>query len=56
VRHGVTEDAYLADEEDKDLLGAVDLYRAVWESLHGVGSWDLNPWIWVMTIRPVQQA
>jgi hypothetical protein len=55
VRDGVTEDDYLADEEDEDLLGAVDLYRAVWESLHGVGSWDQNPWIWVVTIRTVQQ-
>ena len=56
VRYGVKEDDYLADEEDEDLLGAVDLYRAVWESLHGVGSWDQNPWIWVVTIRTVQKA
>lgn len=55
VRYGVAEDDYLADEEDEDLLGAVDLYRAVWESLQGVGSWDQNPWIWVVTIRTVQK-
>ena len=53
VRNGVTKNDYLADEEDKDLLGAVDLYRAVWESLHGVGSWDQNPWIWVVTFQNV---
>jgi hypothetical protein len=53
VRNGATENDYLADEEDKDLLGAVDLYRAVWESLHGMGSWEDNPWIWVVTFRSV---
>lgn len=42
------EEDYLADEEDEDVLGPLDLYRAVWESLHGAGSWELNPWIWVV--------
>jgi hypothetical protein len=56
IRNGVKEDDYLADEEDEDLLGAVDLYRAVWESLHGVGSWDANPWVWVMEFQTVRRA
>lgn len=47
--HGSTPtEEFLADEEDEDLLGPADLYRAVWESLHGVGSWDKNSWIWVV--------
>jgi hypothetical protein len=47
------EEDYLADEEDEDVLAPIDLYRAVWESLHGVRSWDKNPWIWVVEFRPL---
>jgi hypothetical protein len=48
VLDNTSEEDYLADEEDEDVLGPLDLYRAVWESLHGAGSWELNPWIWVV--------
>jgi transcriptional regulator with XRE-family HTH domain len=24
-------------------------YRQHWDSLHGHGSWDVNPWVWVLT-------
>ena len=23
-------------------------YAALWESIHGPGSWDTNPWVWVI--------
>lgn len=26
-------------------------YCKLWESLHGPGSWSLNPWVWVITFR-----
>jgi hypothetical protein len=32
---------------------SVDAYRALWESLHGKGAWESNPWVWIYTFRQV---
>ena len=26
-------------------------YASLWESLHGKGSWDANPWVWALSFR-----
>lgn len=31
-------------------------FAAQWESIHGVGSWNLNPWVWCLTFRKVEAA
>ena len=32
---------------------AVDSYRTLWESINGVGSWDLNPFVWVIEFKKI---
>lgn len=31
------------------------LYRKLWESLHGPGSWEANPFVWVIQFQKIQQ-
>lgn len=31
----------------------VPAYRRLWESIHGAGSWDANPWVAAYTFKPV---
>jgi hypothetical protein len=39
------------DPNGDPMFGAVDLFHALWESIHGAGSWDASPWVWVVGFR-----
>ena len=39
-------------------LGPLDisariLFKRLWESIHGKGSWEASPWVWVISFKRV---
>lgn len=47
---------FSVDDANSIAEAATASYRSLWESINGEGSWDENPWVWVISFKRKQAA
>lgn len=43
--------AFRNEPHPKNWCDPTDAFREIWESINGAGSWDANPWVWVVKFK-----
>lgn len=63
IAEGINEDDFEANANSYNYVGsrATDhippakfTYKQLWESINGKGSWQKNPWVWVVTFKRIE--
>lgn len=44
----------MCDATNPELKANRKWFSELWESIKGPGSWDLNPWVWVVEFKEVK--
>lgn len=42
---------YDESNNQKPFASPISSYASLWRSINGVGSWDVNPWVWALTFK-----
>lgn len=44
-----------AGNDEHPIIRPAESFKTLWQSINGTESWDVNPWVWVITFKRIQQ-